>query len=482
MTEISDDSIVNLIAGLNTTKDKKYHSEFVQRSVDKTELESMYRNDWISGKVVDIPVQDATRKWRRIVSESLSQEQLDKVLRSEKKLGFRTAVTEALRWARLYGGAGVVLGIDDGADLDQPLDVETVKQDSLKYLHVFNRYELVVDRVNTTDPYSETFRKPETFRLPGAQQPIHASRVLIFDGRPLPWQVRSRNGYWGESYLAHVYDAIMNAQGTIAAVSSLPYKAVVDVIAVQNFFGTIAAGGKSVEDLTKRFQAADQIKSINNALVIDKDREELSQQVIQFGGLSEIVQRFVTIVASASDIPATRFLGESAPGLNSAGQMEIRNHYDSISAYQETGIKPQLDKFDEIHARSVLGFIPDDWDSHFESLWQPNELEKAQAQLIKAQRDQIYLNGVIMSSQVAEQLKLDGTYETLTDDYIETMMEIDKEDMESEPEEQPQPEEEEEKPEEEEEKSEEEEEKPEKEEEEEKPEKKEEKQPKKVKK
>jgi len=130
----------------------------------------------------------------------------------------------------------------------------------------------------------------------------------------------------------------------------------------------------------------------------------------------------------------------------------------------------------------VLGFIPDDWDSHFESLWQPNELEKAQAQLIKAQRDQIYLNGVIMSSQVAEQLKLDGTYETLTDDYIETMMEIDKEDMESEPEEQPQPEEEEEKPEEEEEKSEEEEEKPEKEEEEEKPEKKEEKQPKKVKK
>jgi len=426
---MSMDSIVNLIAQLNTSKDKRSYSNFGERIIEYGALEAMYRNDWVSGKVVDLPVQDATRKWRQIVSESVDAEKIDMVKASEEDLGFRDAVIEAMLWARLYGGAGIVLGIDD-ADPSEPLDVENVKQGDLKYLHVFDRHDLQVMSVNQTDPYSETFRKPETYVVAGSQQPIHASRILIFDGRALPWRLRERNDYWGESWLAHVYDAILHSQGTVSAIAALPYKAVVDVIAVSGFFQSVATGGKSVSDFVQRFEAADQIKSINNALVIDKEKEDIRQQAIQFTGLSDIVQRFMNIVAAASDIPATRFLGESAPGLNSAGQMELRNYYDSISALQNSKLRSVLRKWDEIHVRSVLGEMPDDWTFYFEPLWQASELEQAQTELTRAQRDQVYMqNGVLLPGQIAGQLRLDGTYETIDAEYLDVLNEIDEEEQ-----------------------------------------------------
>jgi phage-related protein (TIGR01555 family) len=426
----SEDSIVNLIAGLNTAKDKRVHSNFAERILDYGTLEAMYRNDWVSGKVVDLPVQDATRKWRQIVSESLDAEKLEEVKKSEQKLGFRRAIREAMLWARLYGGSAILLGVDDRANVSEPLDPESIQPGALKYIHVFDRHDLHVASVNTTDPHSEFFRKPETYTIAGSQIPVHASRMLIFDGRPLPWRIRERNDYWGESYVAHVYDAILHSQGTVSAIAALPYKAVVDVISISGFFASIAAGGKSINDYIQRFQAADQIKSINNALVIDKDKEELGQQSIQFTGLSDIIQRFMNIVAAASDIPATRFLGESAPGLNSAGQMELTNYYDSISDLQESGLRDTLEKWDEIHVRSVLGEMPEDWQFYFEPLWQATELEQAQTELTRAQRDQTYLqNGVVLPSHVANQLKLDGTYETLDTDFLEVIEEIDEEDQ-----------------------------------------------------
>lgn len=436
---MSQDSIVNLIAQLNTTKDKRSHSEFAERIVDYGTLEAMYRNDWVSGKVVDLPVQDATRKWRQIVSESIDFEKIEEVKASEEALGLRDAVKEAMLWARLYGGAGIVLGVEDGKEPNEPLEVETIKQGDLKYLHVFDRHDLQVDVVNLYDPYSETFRKPETYRITGSQQPIHASRILIFDGRPLPWRSRERNDYWGESWLAHVYDAIIQAQGTSSAIAALPYKAVVDIVAVSGFFQSVATGGKSVNDFIQRFEAADQIKSVNNMLVIDKDKEEIHQQSIQFTGLSDIIQRFLNIVAAASDIPATRFLGESAPGLNSAGDKELANYYDSISALQDSKLRGVLRKWDEIHVRSTLGEMPDDWSFYFEPLLQASELEQAQTELTRAQRDQIYMqNGVAMAGQVASQLRLDGTYETLDAEYLEVLNEIDEEDL-NDPQPEPQP-------------------------------------------
>ena len=422
----TNDSLINLAAGLGAAKDRRATTSFGQLALDRVTLEALYRNDWVAGKVVDLPAEDMMRKWRCLSAESLGEKRLREIEQSEAELGLRDKFDEALRWARLFGGAAIVIGIE-GDNPGEPLDIKKIKRGSLAYMHVFDRYDISPGPTNT-DPKARNYRFPETYTLSGDTTPIHHTRILKFDGRKLPYRTRLTTQYWGGSYVEHVYEALLHSQGTTAAVAALPYKAVVDIIKVADFCDACAVGGQSVEDLTARFATADAIKSVLNAVVIDKDREEISQQVINFTSLSDIVQRFLYIVAAASDIPATRFLGESAPGLNATGEREIQTYYDMIAAQQESLLRPLLKKFDEIHLRSLFGAMPDDFSFDFEDLWELSATEQATVDLQRAQRDQIYLNtGVLLPSIVVDQLRRDGTYAVIPDDYAEELAEIEEE-------------------------------------------------------
>ena len=57
--------------------------------------------------------------------------------------------------ARLYGGAALLLGVDDGNDPSQPLDLEKCGRDCLKYVVPLNLWELNAGpRIyNVMDPF-----------------------------------------------------------------------------------------------------------------------------------------------------------------------------------------------------------------------------------------------------------------------------------------------------------------------------------------
>ena len=50
-------------------------------------------------------------------------------------------IMEMFYWSRLYGGGIIVMGLDDGRDLDMPVDVSTLR--NVNYLHVFDRYQAI---------------------------------------------------------------------------------------------------------------------------------------------------------------------------------------------------------------------------------------------------------------------------------------------------------------------------------------------------
>jgi phage-related protein (TIGR01555 family) len=406
------DSFFNLVAQLGTTKDKRSHGVFGYREIDDLELENMYEYDWLSGKVLDIPVDDATRKWRSITTAS-EENRLQEIRDAETALMVESVFNEAQKWADLYGGAIAIMLMRGNVPVDMPLELDQVKLGDLERLEIYDRTQVGVHIENMNDINAPFYRQPSHYSIDGAHQ-IHASRVLRFNGVKLPWRAMARKGYWGASKLQRFYDALRNSRSVGDSIASMVYEANQEL-----------ASPDGVNKIIQRFLLADQVKSINNTLLLDA-KEQFQRNSTNFGGLGDLMQQYQVQNSAAADIPVTRLFGESAKGLNATGEGDERNYYDRIASDQKVKFNPPLDQFDRVFARSTLGYMPDDWASTWNPLRQMTEKEVSEIQDKNSQRDERYLrNGVATEALVAGQLQEDGVYAGIDDQYVQDLEQVD---------------------------------------------------------
>lgn len=422
MNVSATDGLANVVAGLGTERDKGSYTHYaLSQALPSSELEAMYRSSWLSKRIVNVVADDMTREWRQHVFDSEKATEQLAVENTEKRLQVKAKVNEAIRWARLYGGAGIIIGIKGVPmeQLEQPLDPSTVKKDSLAWLHVADRFRLTGTGALVDDLASPAFGTPAIYTLSNTATSlrIHHTRVIRFDGQLIPWNMFIANGSWGDSILNHVYTSVKNSDAAAAQIATMMFEANIDVIKVQELNSMLAMEcGES--QVIKRFQLASLMKSINRTLVLDAG-EEYDKKSNNFANLDKIWEKFMVDVCGAADIPMVRLFGQSAGGLNATGDSDIRNYYDMISAQQEAELRPQLEYLDETILRSALGRVPSDHKWDFRSLWQMSDTEVAQNSKTRADRDAIYLDrGVLTEGAVARELKENGTYTTLTDEDV----------------------------------------------------------------
>lgn len=430
--QLLKDGLENLVAELGTERDKRANSRFVNgkrlsATGNEVELNAMYRTDWLSGKVVDIIPNDMTRKWRSFTGDL--EPKIVKMLEDEEsRLLLRSAFNEAHKWARLYGTAFIIMSVDDGNTPDRPLNIDAVKKGGLKHIKVVDRQRMDKDDViPIADPFNPAFGLPEFYRLRETSIKIHHTRVIRFDGVKIPWEEFRRNNYNSDSVLDRLYEAITNLNTSTDSSASMIYETNVDIIKVEGLMSYLqTAQGEDL--LRKRFALASMLKSFNNMLLMD-NKEEYQNKTNSFASLPDLIDRFAQIVTAGADVPATRLLGSSASGLNATGEGDLKNYYDKISADQITEYKPRLDIFDIIMAKSLGLSDEADLSYEFNSLFQMTPKEQAEVDFNNAQRDQIYLlNDVVDELTVAKELKQNGTYTNITDEYIKELIDQDDDD------------------------------------------------------
>jgi len=406
------DTLSNLVAGLFTGKDKLAHDRFGLVLQDRGQLDAAYRGDWIARKVIDVPPFDMTREWRRWHA---APEQITAIEAEEARLGVQRKVARALRLARLYGGAALVLGAGDG-DPAQPLP--PLGRGELRYLHVMHRWEIAPGEIDR-DVLSPGFGEPGWYQVAsagrlGARQGavrLHPSRVVRLPGAELP-DGTGTDG-WGDSVLQAVMDAIRHAGLAAQGVATLIHEAKLDVIRVPQLTQNLAQDDYA-KRLVERFTLANTMKGLVNALVIDKE-EEWDRKQLSFAQLPEIMQQYLQIAAGAADIPATRLLGQAPAGLNATGESDIRNYYDRIAAEQRVTLGPALRRLDEALILSALGTRPAEIRSEWAPLWQLGAGEAAAIGKTKAETSALYAaSGLIptevLARAVRNQVVEDGLY------------------------------------------------------------------------
>ncbi|MDR3087788.1 MAG: DUF1073 domain-containing protein, partial [Azoarcus sp.] len=335
------DSVMNALAGLGTSRDKRSHTKWVMPyTLQQYELDAMYRGSWLARKIVDIPAMDMTRAWTSIIFDDDNPKLQFSMEQAETRLALQRNICDALTWSRLYGGAVLIIGTLE-ADLTKPLVPERVRRGALAFLRVIDKWNISALPGQVSDPTSEYFGFPEFYQLQSGMR-IHCSRLIRFDGARLPYQQFINNGMWHDSALQSVYDSLLNADTATQSVASMLFEANVDVIKTDQLREMLAEkdGEKKI---TKRFQIAAAIKSFNRALLIDAS-EEYEKKSNTFSGIDAIMRQFMLDVSGAADIPMTRLFGQSAAGLNATGDNDIRNYYDMVRARQEIELRPALEK------------------------------------------------------------------------------------------------------------------------------------------
>ena len=369
------------------SRDKAAGLSFTNIHLSDAQICAAFESNWISRKLVMIPAQDATRKWRNYTGE-----QSKEIREAEFKHDVRGKVFEGLWKARLWGEGYIYLGID-GQESRDPLDLESIKENSLTHLPVLSCHDLQPTEIER-DIESPLFNKPKMYRITSTESSnrdigsdeIHPSRLAIFhgDAKADAYRYPSGSGYTtSQSVLRAAYETLLHAGGVFSGAASLMLEANIDVVGIPDLMAKLSK--KSYESaLIERFAIAAANKGINGMMILDSN-ETFHRRSASFANIDSIIQEFALFCAAAADIPATRFLGQTPSGLQSTGESDMRNYHDKIESMQSTVIQPALYNLDQCLIRSTFGSVPEDLSYVWAPLKQMDEKELAEIEKDRAE-------------------------------------------------------------------------------------------------
>ncbi len=351
-------------------------------SSDTELLTTMYRESWLTMRIVDMPSEDMTRAWYRFTAP-LPEEDLESLARLEARHSVRRELTDAVRWARLYGGslALMVLRGEEGR-LAEPLDTDLLLPGCFQGL-------LVLDRTQGIEPsmeLEEDLDDPD-FGLPAfytveldnlGPVRIHHSRVLRFTGRELPRREAERENRWGASELEHIREELQKRSATSANIARLVFQANVTTLKMSDFGEVLAMGtARQRQQILSAIEEQNRMRD-SFGLQLLSAGDDYENHPYSFAGLSEVYEAFMLDMAGAAGIPATRLFGRSPQGMNATGESDMKNYYEMIGQMQERHLRPALEKWLPVAALSLWGFIPERMEISFPSLMTTAPLEQAE--------------------------------------------------------------------------------------------------------
>jgi phage-related protein (TIGR01555 family) len=403
------DRLVNLMTGQGTTNDSRAFQFHVLQRLTPQAIEASYRSSWLMRNAVDIPAYDMTRAWRDWQADDA---QIEAIEAEERRLGLREKVRRALILGRLGGGA-IVMGSNANAEAEMP---PKPGKGALSYLYVVSRHRLTMGPL-IRDPANPWCGEPEYFEMQavaGQPQKIHPSRVIVFKGLQVPdmGTAIEQDWYWGDPIAQSIADAVDNAEAAQSGFASLISKARLDIIKMPNLMAN-AATEEYEQRFMERMRLAGLGASTHQALVIDAE-EDWQQRQVTWAGMPDIIKTYLSIVAGATGIPATRLLGKAPDGMNATGEGDERNYNTMVEGRQENELRPLLERLDSVMLPSI-GINDANAVFKFAPLSVLTEKEQTDIGKTKAETTQIYVNSGLLperalSKGVQNQLVEDGLY------------------------------------------------------------------------
>lgn len=357
----------------------------VRLSNDYQLMLSLYRNGWIPRRIVDEPAKDMIKAWPKITSD-MSPEDMKLFDRCLAKTGTKAGILKAVKWSRLFGGAGALIVIKGHENkLDTPLDLDTVALGSYRGLLPFDRWSGITPNTGVNSDIDQ----PMAFGLPASYQihtnqyggptfNVHASRVLRFIGPDVPNPEKQAQNEWGISVVEVFYEQMKKLDNMSSSIVNLMFRANILAQRDEQLSQMLSGAGSSQMAMQKfwgRMQAQNQLLSNQSTLILPKEGGLESHQYT-FGGVADVYSLFQMDTAGAADMTVSWLFGRTATGLGQTNEFDVQFRNDKVAALQDDNLRPALEKLYPVILTSEFGAVPDDIDLDFPAVAALTQREK----------------------------------------------------------------------------------------------------------
>jgi len=405
-----EDTWSNVLTGLGDIgRDTTENTTWKARAhLDYNTLDRLYAQNSLVAKIIDRPAWDMTREWISIELPNEDADSESRILERLEELEAQDRVKLGLTWGGLYGGAIAVIGAEDGASTDQPLNEAGLRR--INKLEIFDRYQVTATGV-VEDLKSPDFGMPEfyTINASGAVSTrkrlsalrVHYSRVIRFEGVVVPDRLRQETQGWNWSNLDRIFPDVRDFQASLRYLVNIMKEANIDVFQIGNLKELLRQNRKTeVED---RFRIISMCKSILGAVVIGAE-ETYERRAVVLTGVVELLREFKETLSAAADIPTTLLWGRSPAGLNATGESDIRQYYDRIKGEQRARLASPLRRLARLLAIESEGEVRKGLRPKvtFNPLWQMDDQQRAEIYSKVASADATNIeHGVLDPNEVA---------------------------------------------------------------------------------
>lgn len=406
-----DDGYVNLLNKYGTKQDNSEAYKFEREPViPDMQLTGLYEGNGLFSKIIDTPAEEALKHGFDL---NLKSDELNAFVEDAlDDLEWEEKAATAIKWARLYGGALIVMLIDDGRGLEESVDWEHIR--SIDELRVYERSIVQPDYASLyQQDYGgkgvgnrvSKFGQPEYYYVSSiyGSFKVHESRCLVFRNGVLPEQTSNSSYlFWGMPEYIRIRRALRETVTAHTDSVKLLERSVQAIYSMKGL-ASLLTTDDGENQVLKRLQLVDTSRGLLNSIAIDSEGEQYDFKTFQFSGVKDVIDATCNMLSALTNIPQTILFGRSPAGMNATGDSDFESYYNFVEKIQRLMLKRNLRTLLDVVFRAGIasGDVAEepDYKLEFKPLWSLSDTEqaavdqtKAQTALVKAQTAQAYVD------------------------------------------------------------------------------------------
>lgn len=406
-----EDGYVNLLNKYGTKQDNSEAYKFEREPViPDMQLTGLYEGNGLFSKIIDTPAEEALKHGFDL---NLKSDELNAFVEDAlDDLEWEERAATAIKWARLYGGALIVMLIDDGHGLEEPVDWEHIR--SIDELRVYERSIVQPDYASLyQQDYGgkgvgnrvSKFGQPEYYYVSSiyGSFKVHESRCLVFRNGVLPEQTSNATYlFWGMPEYVRIRRALRETVTAHTDSVKLLERSVQAIYSMKGL-ASLLTTDDGENQVLKRLQLVDTSRGLLNSIAIDSEGEQYDFKTFQFSGVKDVIDATCNMLSALTNIPQTILFGRSPAGMNATGDSDFESYYNFVEKIQRLMLKRNLRTLLDVVFRAGIasGDVAEepDYKLEFKPLWSLSDTEqaavdqtKAQTALVKAQTAQAYVD------------------------------------------------------------------------------------------
>ena len=406
-----EDGYVNLLNKYGTKQDNSEAYKFEREPViPDMQLTGLYEGNGLFSKIIDTPAEEALKHGFDL---NLKSDELNAFVEDAlDDLEWEERAATAIKWTRLYGGALIVMLIDDGRGLEEPVDWEHIR--SIDELRVYERSIVQPDYASLyQQDYGgkgvgnrvSKFGQPEYYYVSSiyGSFKVHESRCLVFRNGVLPEQTSNATYlFWGMPEYVRIRRALRETVTAHTDSVKLLERSVQAIYSMKGL-ASLLTTDDGENQVLKRLQLVDTSRGLLNSIAIDSEGEQYDFKTFQFSGVKDVIDATCNMLSALTNIPQTILFGRSPAGMNATGDSDFESYYNFVEKIQRLMLKRNLRTLLDVVFRAGIasGDVAEepDYKLEFKPLWSLSDTEqaavdqtKAQTALVKAQTAQAYVD------------------------------------------------------------------------------------------